>query len=182
MRETVIYRVPWLLAVALVAAACSSDDPKPGADAPEVPPATTAKAEMPAAPAPTAQADAPKAKPSDTATDPSFTMQLKPAGEYTAGELGTLVLDLTPRAPYHVNQEFPITVKLKAPPGLSLPKTELQKADAAAFGEDKARFEVPFTPDKAGEYLVEAHVRFAVCTPETCVPDERDLALAVAVK
>jgi hypothetical protein len=27
-----------------------------------------------------------------------------------------------------------------------------------------------------------ANVKFAVCTAENCVPDERDLALAVAVK
>jgi hypothetical protein len=29
---------------------------------------------------------------------------------------------------------------------------------------------------------VSALVKFAVCTPETCVPDERTLALALAVE
>ena len=61
-------------------------------------------------------------------------------------------------------------------------KSQLERPDAAEFGEKAARFDVPFTPAQAGEHTVQAKVRFAVCTPETCVPDERTLALAIAVK
>lgn len=178
MRQPRTFRAPWLLAGALTTlVACSGDaPPAPAAEAPQPAPPATEKAAAPAA------TDKAKAPPSDTAKDPSFTLRLKPAGEYTAGQLGTLVLDLEPHAPYHVNQEFPMEVSLKAPAGVTLPKSQLQKGDAAEFGESKARFDVPFTPADKGEFLIEAHVRFAVCTPETCVPDERDLALSVAVK
>jgi hypothetical protein len=40
---------------------------------------------------------------------------------------------------------------------------------------------VPFTAKAAGDHKILANVKFAVCTDENCVPDERDLALAVAV-
>ena len=53
--------------------------------------------------------------------------------------------------------------------------------DAAQFDEKKARFDVPFTAKSAGDHKIMANVKFAVCTDENCVPDERDLALAVAV-
>lgn len=139
--------------------------------------------EKPAQAPPSEAAAAKPAEPlSDKASDPSFMLQLKPAGPYATGKLGTVVLDLEPREPYHVNQEYPMSVSVSAKDGITLPKAELQKGDAAEYTEKRARFEVPFTPTAAGEHQIEAHVRFAVCTPETCVPDERKLALAVPVE
>jgi hypothetical protein len=41
---------------------------------------------------------------------------------------------------------------------------------------------VPFTPSAVGTHRVEAKVSFAVCTPETCVPDTRTLSLALPVQ
>ena len=89
---------------------------------------------------------------------------------------------LEPRGIYHINQDYPISIDLSGPDGISFAKPHLDRPDAAEFGEKKARFDVPFTPASAGEHKVQAVVKFAVCTPETCVPDERTLALAVAVK
>jgi hypothetical protein len=164
--------------VCSTAVACKGGDSnaaKPAAEAPKAAPAAV----KPVAPAPSA---APAAAASDRVDDPTFELSISPAGSYAVGQLGSFAVSLKPRGEYHINQDYPITVSLRAPAGLRLPKVEYKKPDAAVFGEELARFDVPLTPEQAGEQRVEAQVRFAVCTPETCVPDERSLALMLAVK
>ena len=144
-------------------------------------------AEVPAA----AKVDAPK--PVETAKVPpsaapasieeaGFSLKLAEAGPYKAGELARFVLHLEPRGVFHINQEYPIEISLTGDADTSFPKTKLARPDAAEFGDKKARFDVPFTAKAAGDHKLLANVKFAVCTAENCVPDERDLALAVAVK
>jgi hypothetical protein len=146
-------------------------------------PAKPAEPAAPAAPAPTeaAKAAAPAA-PTSRIDDPTFTLRLAEAGPYKAGELGRVVLHLEPRGEYHVNQDYPIEISVKADAETTLPKAKLERADAAEFGEKGAKFEVPFTAKTAGERKVECNVKFAVCTEANCVPDERDLTLALAVQ
>ena len=75
-----------------------------------------------------------------------------------------------------------MSVALKVPAGLSVAKTELKKSEASEYTEKAARFEVPVTPQQPGTHTLEAKVKFAVCTPENCMPDERTLALALNVQ
>ncbi len=103
------------------------------------------------------------------------------SGRYKAGQVGYFGVALTPSGGYHVNEEYPIRVTVRAPEGVTLPKSLLQRADAVEFGATRARFEVPFTPAAAGERNVELQVDFAVCTDENCMPDQRTLALALPV-
>jgi len=150
-------------------------------------PTSAPPAAAPAAPAPAPAPAAPAAAAapvvlSDRVDDPGFELALVPSGPYSTGKLGTFAVALKPRGVYHVNQEYPMSITLKGDDALSFPKAELQKSDAAAFDEKAARFDVPFTAQKTGDHRVEARVRFAVCTPENCMPDERTLALTVAVK
>jgi hypothetical protein len=111
------------------------------------------------------------------------TFRLALAGEptYTAGQASVVKLSLEARGGYHVNQDYPIRVDLKGPSGLKLPKSSLGRPDAAEFGEHSARFELPFTGEQGAHELM-ATVDFAVCTKETCVPDQRTVALNVNVK
>jgi hypothetical protein len=154
-----------------------------GTEQAAAPPAAPAQEAKPAAP-PAAAVEKPAAPAalSNRVDDPSFELVAAASGPYAAGKLASFAISLTPRGVYHVNQEFPIGISLHPDEGLSLPKSELAKADAATFGEKAARFDVPFTAQKAGEHRVEAKVRFAVCTPENCVPDERTLALSLPVQ
>ncbi|MDH5671652.1 MAG: hypothetical protein OEZ06_05845 [Myxococcales bacterium] len=168
-------------ALAIAALACSGQQQAPAE--PTEPPAAAAPSAEPEAkaPEPAAEAAKPAAEVSDKAEDPSFEMQLSPVGTYAAGKLGTAQLSLKPRGEYHINQEYPISIDLKGSDGMTLPKQTLGKDEAASFGDKEAKFDVPFSCEKAGEHRIEALVKFAVCTPETCVPDERTLALNVAV-
>jgi len=114
--------------------------------------------------------------------DPSFLLRANAQGPYRSGELGRFGISLTPRGEYHVNQEYPMSIELTGPNGVEFPKSTLERADAAEFGEQEARFDVPFTPGATGEHRIEAKVSFAVCTPENCVPDERTLAVLLPVE
>jgi hypothetical protein len=111
-----------------------------------------------------------------------FSLRLAEAGPYKAGELSRVVVHLEPRGIFHINQEYPVEISFSSDAATTFPKPNIAKSDAAQFDEKKARFDVPFTPNAAGDHKVLANVKFAVCTAENCVPDERDLALAVAVK
>jgi hypothetical protein len=149
---------------------------KPAAEPPSAAPAPPAPSPAPAV-APLA---APTAAPSSI-EEASFALRLSEAGPYKAGELGRVVLSIEPRGKFHINQEYPVEISVSATGDAKFPKSTLMKPDAAEFGDKKARFEVPFTAQAAGDQKLLANVKFAVCTDENCVPDERNLALALAV-
>ena len=142
--------------------------------------AASAATPAPAAPAPVAPA-APAAPPKPSVEDTSFRLAFEKPGAYAAGQPGTVQVVLESKGGYHVNQDYPIRVDLKAPGAVKLAKASLAKPDAAAFSEQSARFDVGFTADK-GTHDVEATVDFAVCTSETCVPDQRTIAIALDVQ
>jgi hypothetical protein len=144
------------------------------------------QAEPAQAPAETHAAQPKKAEPTEkgpppaSIDEPTFKLVLEAEPNYAAEQEGKFRVVLTAQGGYHVNQDYPIRVDLKGPDGLKLPKPSLGKPDATEFGEQKARFDVAFSAPK-GAHGIEAKVDFAVCTEETCVPDERTLALSLKV-
>jgi len=165
------------LACLLALVACGGGEPAPAASA-EPPPAAAPAAP---APAPTPAPAAPAAAASDRVDEPSFELALKPTGPYAPGKVQSFAVSLKPRGEYHVNQDYPFSVSLTGQ-GVTFPKAELSKADAAKFDDHAVELDVPFSAPAAGKHTVSALVKFAVCTPETCVPDERTLALALPVE
>lgn len=166
MRDSIIVASALFLSVA----GCSKSEAPAPAPAPAAQPAAAA-----------APAKTPESPPGPSVEDNTFKLSLVAEPEYSAGSAAHLKLVLEARGNYHVNQDYPIKIDLKAPTAVSLPKPSLGKPDAAEFGEKIARFDVPFTAT-AGAYELSADVDFAVCTPETCVPDQRKLAIKLAVK
>jgi hypothetical protein len=169
-----------LIAAALAALACACGGNKDTATAPSTEAPRLPTAEV-AAPAPVVVAKVAAADAPSSVEEATFSLKLVSAGPYKAGELARFVVNLEPRGVFHVNQEYPIEISLKGDAETSFPKASLARPDAAQFDEKKARFDVPFTAKSAGDHKILANVKFAVCTDENCVPDERDLALAVAV-
>lgn len=115
------------------------------------------------------------------AEDARFELRATATGPYRAGEPAIFAVTLTPRGEYHINQEYPIEVRVTAPAAVTLPKATLARADAAEFADAKARFDVPFTAT-AGTHALEVKVDFAVCTPSTCEPTDRTLSLSLPVE
>lgn len=167
-------RIQAVLPLALTLVACGSPAEKPAAEAPPAPAAQPAPA--PAAPA------APAAPPSERVDDPTFELAAVAAGPYAAGKLSSFAVSLKPRGEYHVNQDYPMSISITPSAGVEFPKTQIGKPEAAEFGDNIARFDVPFTGKAAGKHTITANVKFAVCTPENCVPDERTLAVVLPVE
>lgn len=109
-----------------------------------------------------------------------FELGSTPAGPFQAGQEGHFDIRLAARGNYHVNQDYPISVQITGPDGVTLPRATLGRPEAAEFSETIARFDVPFTAT-AGHHELRALVDFAVCTPESCMPDSRTLAIALDV-
>jgi hypothetical protein len=147
-----------------------------GGDSP-TPAAPAASAQEPAAAAPT-----PAAPAGPAIEENHFRLAFDGAAPYTAGQPGGLKVVIESRGGYHLNQDYPVRVDLKAPAAVKLQKPSLGKTDAAPpFGEKSATFPVGFTADK-GSHDLSATVDFAVCTADTCVPEQRTIAIALNVQ
>ena len=137
--------------------ACSSPEQQPA-----TPSAVTDRARSPA----------PQAKkvevPKPSVDDTSFHLALESQPTYTSGQAGTVKLVLEARGGYHVNEDYPLRVDLKAPAAVKLTKASLNKGDAAQIGQESARFDLGFSAEPGTHELL-ATVDFAVCTKETCV-------------
>jgi hypothetical protein len=96
--------------------------------------------------------------------------------------VGDVEVALERRGEWHVNQEYPIRVDLKADPGVTLKRHELVKDDAKEFGEDKVRFLVGVEPSATGEHEVTCDVSFAMCTEENCILEKRTVSMQLKVE
>lgn len=113
----------------------------------------------------------------------SFLLAVAPSeGGYRIGKAGEVEIALEGRGDWHVNQEYPIRVDLKAPPGVALVKSELVRGDAKEFGEEKVRFLAGVEPSAAGEHEVTCEVSFAMCTEENCILEKRTVAMQLKVE
>jgi hypothetical protein len=163
-----------VMVVACAAWSCGSN----GEKAPTEPAGPLEQAKSVEAPKP---AVAEPAKPPPAMIEETtFRLASQGAPQYGADKDEKFRVVLEARGGYHVNEDYPIRVDLKAPAGVKLAKPSLVRADAAAFGTESASFDVAFSAPK-GEHEVVATVDFAVCTKETCVPDQRTVAVKLSV-
>jgi hypothetical protein len=163
-----------LLALAGSWVACGGGETEPPATE-TPPPATTADSVPPPSSA------APAAEARAVWDEPSFELRGDAPGPYTAGSEGHFTIRLTPRGNYHVNQQYPLSITLTGPSGVTFPHPTVTVDQAQTMTEQLASFEVPFTASAAGTQHVTALVDFAVCTPEACMPDSRTVAVDLAV-
>lgn len=114
-------------------------------------------------------------------TDPAFEVSLEPKGAAKAGQASALEITLLAKAPYHVNDKYPLKLKLKETPGVKFDSLVVGK-DAAKVEATKAVMPVSFTPDGAGKRTVAGQFAFSVCTDDKCLMEKRDLLLDVNVE
>lgn len=77
---------------------------------------------------------------------------------------------LTADAPWHMNMEYPTSMKLTGPSGLELKKTKFRKGDASVLSEHKILFQVPVRASSPGAFEAEATLKFAICKADACSP------------
>jgi hypothetical protein len=115
----------------------------------------------------------------DTAT---YTVAIDaPTG--SAGKDSKLMVVVKPKKGWKLNMEFPTKLKLEPPPGVTVAKKTLKKADAKVFSEKKgATWQIGYKSASAGKKKFSGKLKFAVCTDATCDPKSETLAFAVDVK
>ena len=157
----------------------AAEEPRSASNA-AAPNAAPKAADTAAAPTDAAAAAAPTgaAKFADTAFD--LTLEA-PTSPVKAGQPGALSVVLVAKAPYHVNDKYPIKLKLKETPGVKYDNLVVNK-DAVKLEATKAVMPVTFTADAAGKRTVAGQFAFSVCTEDKCLMEKRDLLLDVAVE
>ncbi len=172
------------LVAALLLGACDGDKP---ATAPEGGAASPAKTgdKTPGKDAPVADAGkgGEKVKTVDGKApggDDRYALQIE-APEAKAGQPAQVTVKVVPKAPWHMNLDFPTSLKVTAPDGVTLDKPDLKKADAK-LDESACQFDVKFTPASAGESTFTGKFKFAVCQDDACSPVTEDVEFKVAVK
>ncbi|MFO0577880.1 MAG: protein-disulfide reductase DsbD family protein [Polyangia bacterium] len=97
------------------------------------------------------------------------------------GQPATATVLIKPAAGYHINKDFPTTLKLTPPADVKLDKAQLAKEDAT-LSEKEGSFQVKLTASAAGSKKIPGELRFAVCTDTTCDPQKTAVTLEVEVK
>jgi hypothetical protein len=115
------------------------------------------------------------------ADTPSYTVTLAAPARVGKGAQGTVVLEVTPKAGWKLNKEFPTKLTVTEPAGVKVAKKEQTVADAVAFADKAGRWQVQFQSDSAGAKDFTGVLKFAVCTDTSCDPKKEELAWNVAV-
>jgi hypothetical protein len=102
-----------------------------------------------------------------------------PAAE--SGKESKVTVRVVPKEPWHMNLDFPTSLKVDAPDGVAVVNADLKKADAK-LDESACQFDVAFTPSAAGDQTFTGKFKFAVCQDEACSPVTEDIEFKVAVK
>ena len=114
--------------------------------------------------------------------DERYDLLIEPPAEAKAGEAGKVTVKVVPKKPWHMNLDFPTSLKVDAPEGVTVTKASQKKADAVKLDDEHCEFAVDFTPASAGEQTFTGKFKFAVCQDEACAPVTEDLEFKVAVK
>ncbi len=178
------------LACLLLAAGCSGESKQPAATAaPDVDPDKKDEAKagrQPDDPGKTAAAGGgEKVKVVEGAApgaDDRYALQIEPPAEAAAGKEAEVIVRVVPKAPWHINLDFPTSLKLNAPAGATLANADLKKADARKLDDEHCEFSVKVTPSAAGEHAVTGQLKFAVCQDEACSPVTEEVEFKVAAK
>ena len=91
-------------------------------------------------------------------------------------------VEIKPGPGYHMNVDFPISLKLAPNPDVKHPGKLDKSSPGVKVAEQSATFEVPLTPSKAGKQVVTGSLAFAVCTATSCDPQKAPVTLSVDVK
>ena len=174
------YAVIAALALALPAFGCSKTVDAPGSGA--VPSAEAAPGgdKAPKHVKKTAKSDPNATARSETA---EYIVEVRSAGDLSPGMDTKVEVVVIPKGEFHFNLEFPTSVAVAAPTGVTVDKAEQSLKDATKKDETNgASWDVSMTVSDKGTKEFRCDVKFAVCTDTTCDPQKASLAWKVDVK
>ncbi len=141
------------------------------------PEAQTAASDAPSAPA---------AQPANTAggtdhvSDDGFELKIS-TSEVSAGSEGTALVELSSKAPYKCNADYPYRFKVSASEGLELASLDI-KRDQATVEHDRVVLKIPFKAQQPGAHTLSGQFQFSICTSDRCRIEKRELSLQIDAK
>jgi len=115
-----------------------------------------------------------------SAADASFSVKVDaPAAKKAAP--GKVHVHIAPGSGFHMNKDYPTSVTVVAPAGVTVEKAKLTAGDIKLV-EAGADFDVSFTAADAGKKTFEGELKFAVCSATSCDPKKEKLSFVVEVK
>jgi hypothetical protein len=112
--------------------------------------------------------------------DPLFAVKIE-APPAKKAQKGVAKIHVSPGSGAHLNKEYPTSVTVVAPTGVTVDKTKQTAKDAVKFEEAGAEFDVGFTAADAGKKTFTGELKFAVCTPTSCDPKKEKISFTVDV-
>lgn len=113
--------------------------------------------------------------------EPGYTLDVELPPQTTRGQEAIAHVRVHPRAPWHMNLDYPAKLHLQAPSDVQLVAPILRKNDAQRFDDEVLEFSVLFTPNARGSRTIEAQLDFAVCGAAACGPVSESIQLAFEV-
>lgn len=111
----------------------------------------------------------------------TYTIVIEPPESVPQGSDAMVTVKVVPQGKWHMNLEYPTSLSVQAPEGVTLAKAKLEKGDALKLDDENCEFGIGFTPDSAGEKKFKGTFKFAVCQDEACAPKTEEIEFAVAV-
>ena len=97
------------------------------------------------------------------------------------GQPATTQIVITAAAGYHLNTDFPTSIKFSPPAGVTATAAKLDY-DKANKSPQTGSLAVTLASTEAGKKQVAGELRFAVCTDTTCDPQRSPLTIDLDVK
>jgi hypothetical protein len=115
------------------------------------------------------------------AADSSYQLKVEAAPAKKA-EKATARIVIVAGPGYHMNKDYPTSLRVEAPAGTTVHTPKLTAKEAVKFEEAGATFEVAYTASEKGPKTFTGEIKFAVCTANTCDPKKEKLTFTVDVK
>lgn len=129
-----------------------------------------------------ARDDVAKPRPAQPSEDVArFVVDVELPPKARAGHEALAKVHVSPRAPWHMNTEFPAKLRLDTPEGVSLAVPEQRTEDAERLDEEGLVFAIPFTAKSHGAKTFHGDLEFAVCEDDACAPTRVPVQFAVEV-
>jgi hypothetical protein len=105
------------------------------------------------------------------------------------GSKAQLQVEVTTRAGFHLNDDYPLNFRSKASPSADFARPRIDRTDGIIFercGTDTvhsciARIPIIFTPKVVGAVEVGGTVAFSACNPDRCIIKKVDLTVPVQI-
>ncbi len=111
-----------------------------------------------------------------------YVMKIDKPKSVKVGKEASYTVTISRTEPWHINQEFPTSLKVTPADGVTYPKVKLKKGDAEKFSEAEMVFKVPFTLAKKGSKDIESQLTFSICIESQCSRVKEKIKVAVRAK